>query len=123
MDGGRQTYIRNTHAPRVRLEGTAKHAIETGRGRLLAVGAVFALLFVVLAGRLVDLTLVRHAGPAGSGGAVTANLTRGDIVDRNGVLLATNLRTASLFANPRSIPDVGEATAAGQQQWVGRNPP
>ena len=112
MRGGRQAYVRPAREPHVRLEGTAKLAIETGRVRLLAVGAVFALLFAVLAGRLVDLTLIRQAGKGGTGGAVTASLSRGDIVDRHGVLLATNLRTASLFANPRSILDTDEAIAA-----------
>ena len=46
----------------------------------------------------------RHdqAGPAYAAG-------RADIVDRNGVLLATSLNTASLYANPHQILDAREA--------------
>lgn len=97
--------------PSVRIEGAAKRSIEVGRARLVAVGAVFALCFFVLAGRLVDLTLIRQSPNRGAGEAPIASLSRGDIVDRNGVLLATNLRTASLFANPRKILETKEAVA------------
>lgn len=109
MDGPRARH--EMVEPSVRIEGAAKRSIEIGRARLVAVGAVFALCFVILAGRLVDLTLIRQSPEPGSRGAATASLSRGDIVDRNGVLLATNLRTASLFANPRKILDTNEAVA------------
>ena len=97
--------------PSVRIDGVAKRSIEIGRARLVAVGAVFALCFIVLAGQLVNLTLIRKSPEPGSRGGATASLSRGDIVDRNGVLLATNLRTASLFANPRKILDTDEVAA------------
>ena len=109
MDGPRARH--EMVEPSVRIEGAAKRSIEIGRARLVAVGAVFALCFVILAGRLVDLTLIRQSPEAGSRGGATASLSRGDIVDRNGVLLATNLRTASLYANPRKILDTNEAAA------------
>ena len=87
--------------------------IERGHRRLLTVGAVFALAFVVIAGRLVDLTLLRDrnelrlvAQPA------IAAQPRADIIDRNGMLLATTLTTASLYANPRRIIDAERAAAA-----------
>ena len=38
-------------------------ALETGRNRLVLVAALFALAFAVIAGRLVDLTVLR--GPFG----------------------------------------------------------
>jgi cell division protein FtsI (penicillin-binding protein 3) len=109
VDGARSRH--EMIEPSVRIEGAAKRSIEVGRARLVAVGAVFALCFVVLAGRLVDLTLIRQSPESGVSEGSVASLSRGDIVDRDGVLLATNLRTASLFANPQKILDTKEAVA------------
>ena len=106
-------YRRTPQGPtpaQVRLEGTAKAAIDMGRARLVAVTAVFALCFAVLAVRLVDLTLVRPVDDARLRAHATAPaiVARADITDRNGVLLATTLRTASLYADPRAITDPGQ---------------
>ena len=103
-------YRRKPQGPapaQVRLDGAVKTAIDLGRARLVAVTAVFALCFVVLAVRLVDLTLVRPVDNTGlhARSAAPAIVERADITDRNGVLLATSLRTASLYANPRAIAD------------------
>ena len=101
-------YRRTAQGPtpaQVRLDGTAKAAIDMGRARLVAVTAAFALCFIVLAVRLVDLTLVRPVDDVrlqAHAAAPTID-ARADITDRNGVLLATSLRTASLFADPRAI--------------------
>jgi cell division protein FtsI (penicillin-binding protein 3) len=98
---------------RIHIEGVAKQAIDTGRTRLVAVGAAFCLCFVVLGARLVELTVMR-AGEAvvAQTGAKPLPLARGDIVDRNGLLLATNLRSASLFAHPRQVLDPLASAAA-----------
>jgi cell division protein FtsI (penicillin-binding protein 3) len=71
----------------------------------------FALVYAIIAGRLViyslaaDSHLVRRA--AATDAVATA---RPDILDRNGEVLATDLRTPSLFAEPRRIIDPDEAT-------------
>src|SRR5437762_1646761 len=54
------------------------------------------------------------SGPAGgtsAAGAASPMLPteRADILDRNGVVLATSLATASLYANPHQISDAAEA--------------
>jgi cell division protein FtsI (penicillin-binding protein 3) len=110
MTTGPLVYRRKPQGPtpaQVRLDGAVKTAIDLGRARLVAVTAVFALCFVVLAVRLVDLTLVRPVDNTGlhARAALPAIVERADITDRNGVLLATSLRTASLYANPRAIAD------------------
>ena len=51
----------------------------------------------------------RHAG-RGAPAAGAASQARPDIVDRNGEMLATDIKTASLFAEPRNIIDPDEAT-------------
>ncbi|MDG4575626.1 MAG: penicillin-binding protein 2 [Defluviicoccus sp.] len=94
-------------------EGLRLRALETARDRLLAAGLVFVVAFLICAGRLVDLGAFGGGsadGPAAA--AVTGTVGRGDIVDRNGVLLATSLPTASLFADPKEVLDPRAASAA-----------
>ncbi len=96
------------HRATVVLEGSAKQALETGRNRLLVAGVVFVLAFLIIAVRLVDVSLLTSAEEArlASGHAGTAPAAgRADIVDRNGTVLATTLPTASLYADPRLVRD------------------
>ncbi|HZF33410.1 MAG TPA: penicillin-binding protein 2 [Candidatus Angelobacter sp.] len=97
----------------VQLEGNAKRAIETGRTRLLVAGALFAVAYLVIAVRLAVVTLLSDgAEPRLAALSVQpVPIERGEIVDRNGVVLATNLATSSLYANPQQIMDVDEAVA------------
>jgi cell division protein FtsI (penicillin-binding protein 3) len=93
------------------LEGIRKQALEVGRNRLLVTGALFALAFFAIAFRLVDLTFFSTGEPAFADAAsppppITG---RADIVDRNGVILATSLPTLSLYANPRDIINAEDA--------------
>ena len=97
-------------AESVRLEGVRKQAVETGRNRLVIVAAVFACAFVVLAGRLVHLSTIGEAGGTGLAVSGEIGIARAEIVDRNGVLLASDLTTASLYANPHRVLDAAEAS-------------
>jgi cell division protein FtsI (penicillin-binding protein 3) len=98
-------------AGRVRLEGEFKQALETGRNRLIVTAGLFALVFAVIAGRLVEVTLFGHGEPRTAGGPRPGALEtfRADITDRNGVILATSLETASLYGNPKQVIDPAEA--------------
>ncbi len=99
----------------LRLDGLAKQALEQGRNRLVLTGALFALAFLVVGLRLVDITLLRQGNDptlARSPASQALRMERADIVDRNGVLLATNLATASLYAHPRQVLNADEAAAA-----------
>ncbi len=98
---------------RLRLQGTAAHALETARHRLVIGGLLFAVSFAVIGGRLVDVTLLTEAREPRAARVPNTGpleLARADIVDRNGVLLATSLVTQSLYANPKLIANP-EATA------------
>lgn len=100
-----------TEPPRMRFEGTRKRALETGRARLIVTGGFFLLAFAVIAGRLVEISAFnvadtpRHARSAPTG----VKLERADIVDRNGIMLATSLPTVNLYADPREIENPADA--------------
>ena len=98
---------------RIAFESAKKQSIETARTRLLVGGSLMAAAFVVVGVRLFDLAVfngteeLRRA--ASREIARPTTMARADIVDRNGVLLATSLKTASLFADPRKIADPANA--------------
>jgi cell division protein FtsI (penicillin-binding protein 3) len=69
--------------------------------------AVFFGIYAVITGRLVYLGMQEQAQGSAPPARITAS--RPDIVDRNGVVLATDIKTASLFAEPRRIVDIDEA--------------
>jgi cell division protein FtsI (penicillin-binding protein 3) len=92
----------------IRLEGSRKQAIETGRTRLLVAAASFTLAFALIGWRLVDLGLMaeqHEPSPARSLSSDALETGRADITDRNGVVLATTMPTASLYANPQHVRD------------------
>lgn len=99
----------------IRLVGVRERAVQTGRNRVVAAGLIFSLLFVTLAVRLTDLTVLRQPSPSPMARHTAASEQqerRADIVDRNGVLLASDLRTASLAADPKIVLDPDRTAAA-----------
>ena len=75
--------------------------------------AIFGLAFGAVGIKLVDATVMSQGGDTGLAQAASAHAipaSRADIVDRNGVLLASSLATASLHADPKLIIDPVEAT-------------
>ncbi|MEZ5995044.1 MAG: penicillin-binding protein 2 [Hyphomonadaceae bacterium] len=85
------------------LRSALEAAPARNRVRFLAIG-IFALL-LLLAGRAVQLAFAGDplASPRHASAAV--ELPRADIVDRNGVLLATTVRTYALTAEPARVRD------------------
>ena len=91
----------------------ARHSVERARNRIIVGAALFVVAFAVLAIRLGELTLLRHdAEPAIARGGSPHGYAaeRADVTDRNGVLLATSLGTASLYADAPSA--TGRASEA-----------
>ncbi|MEO8668539.1 MAG: penicillin-binding protein 2 [Bauldia sp.] len=76
----------------------------------LAIGG-FALAYMAIIGRLVIFGIL-GAGPGGAGYDPNAAIATGrpNLVDRNGEILATDIKMASLYAEPRNILDPDEAT-------------
>ena len=94
-------------------DGPARRALDGCRPRLFVASMAFIMAFVVIAGRLAQVTLLP--------GVVTVPriarfeppppppAPRADIVDRHGRLLAATLDSPSLYANPRQILDAADA--------------
>ena len=92
----------------VQLQGVQAQALNTSRNRLIVTGALLALAFTVIAGRLVELALSQDARPkfaARISETPKPPKVRANIADRNGILLATSLPTAALYANPNHVLD------------------
>lgn len=85
--------------------------LDMARSRLLVVCCAFMVAFIIIVGRLVDVSLLRGGGQEtlAHQNAFHGTRFRADIVDRNGELLATSLKTSSLYANARVVLDPKEA--------------
>lgn len=83
-------------------------AQDDPRFRIFLVMAAFALVFVVLMGGASYAALFADKGRVGYGHN-RPMLTRGDLVDRNGLLLATNITHYGLYIDPREVWDVNVA--------------
>lgn len=81
------------------------------KARLGLAIVVFIGIYGVIAGRLMMFAMVsdQHGGHRRIGQDAVAT-ARPDILDRNGQILATDIKTPSLFAEPRKLIDVDEAT-------------
>jgi cell division protein FtsI (penicillin-binding protein 3) len=83
--------------------------LDKSGGRVSWVMCGFLVLFVIIGGRLALLAVtpeepdsIRHAG-------AVSRIARPDLIDRNGEVLATDVKTVSVFAEPRNIIDKDEA--------------
>jgi cell division protein FtsI (penicillin-binding protein 3) len=95
---------------RTLLYGNVDRAAKA-RARIGVAILVFVVGYAVIAGRLVIFAINGDAHNARRAVAQDAMATaRPDILDRNGEILATDVRTPSLFAEPHRIIDVDEAS-------------
>lgn len=88
-----------------------RQVLDVAKTRLLVVCGVFMLVFLVIIGRLIDVSLLRRGAEEGLVQARSLHGVgfRADIVDRNGELLATSLTTSSLYANAQVVLNAKEA--------------
>ncbi|MDE2383225.1 MAG: penicillin-binding protein 2 [Alphaproteobacteria bacterium] len=81
-----------------------------GQNRIRLLGIAFTAFFAAIAVQLGQLTLLHHAAAVNPElAAHEPRQPRPDIVDRNGVVMATDISVSSLYADPRKILDVDEA--------------
>jgi len=92
-------------------DGAAAEFLDTTRTRLLLAAALFALIFLVVAGRLVDVVAMADGANdthVARNHLVVPPPVRADIVDRNGTLLATNLDSPALYVDSKIMLQAGE---------------
>jgi cell division protein FtsI (penicillin-binding protein 3) len=79
--------------------------------RLAVAMGLFALAFASISVRLVDLMVFKDAGASSAARASAAHSSaaRADIIDRNGVIVATNLPTVNVYADCAKIGDPKQA--------------
>ncbi len=68
----------------------------------------FAVAFVLIGGRLVSLGFAGTEQGGGGAYDISTTIHRPDILDRNGRLLATDIRGATLYADPKKVIDCDE---------------
>ncbi|MFO1185669.1 MAG: penicillin-binding protein 2 [Bauldia sp.] len=107
MIEGTKPWIGQSSATVAGLPAPPSFPRDRMRPRLYLVLVAFFGLYAAIAGRLTVLAMTDPPVVAARGSTVTA--ARPDIVDRNGEVLATDIKSASLFAEPRRILDVDEA--------------
>jgi cell division protein FtsI (penicillin-binding protein 3) len=105
---------------RIRMESARKKALDLGRTRLLVTGVMFVLAFSVLGVRLVDLS--RHGKEGAPKWRTIAQaeiapqvVARGNVLDREGLILATSLPTQSLYVDPMEARGAVDPVEAADQ--------
>jgi cell division protein FtsI (penicillin-binding protein 3) len=103
----------------IQRDSTGRKLMEQGRIRLFCITACFIMSFLTVSAHLVEITVLHRHGEAASAtqddektlseDSAPLRFGRGDIVDRNGLIVATTLGTQSLFANPRDISGAEDA--------------
>ena len=106
----------------IRLGDLEGHAVDITRRRIWLAIWVFTLIFILLGARLANLT-VGGDGPMSATRSVLPQTAqeRPIIVDRNGVLLATQISAYNLGADARKISNVDETIAVLAEMLPGFN--
>jgi cell division protein FtsI (penicillin-binding protein 3) len=84
--------------------------LEKTRGRIQLIALCFVALYALIGGRLVYLGFKPEPQSIRRAAADALSGARPDILDRNGEILATDVKVMSVFAEPRRIIDKDEAT-------------
>lgn len=111
IDAGKkvQTNVEG-NASRFRVEGVGKLASGQAQSRVYQAMFLVCAAYLVICGKLIYFGFQERSEGSffnASDAAITAS--RPDIVDRNGKILAIDIKTASLYAEPRRIGDPDEA--------------
>lgn len=89
----------------------SKHILNKTRSRIIVVITCFLIAYFAVIARMFHLSLISIDSDQVKAGSELQiiNSKRSDILDRNGLLLATSLKTQSLYADPKKILDAEQA--------------
>lgn len=90
------------------VDGARKSSGHQTRNRIILVMIGVCLVYAVIAGRLVQYGIRDLATVASIARGNELLASRPDLLDRNGNVLATDIRTVSLYAQPHKITDPDE---------------
>ncbi|MDA4846498.1 peptidoglycan D,D-transpeptidase FtsI family protein [Hoeflea poritis] len=90
------------------VDGARKSSGHQTRNRIILVMIGVCLVYAVIAGRLVQYGIRDLATVASIARGNELLASRPDLLDRNGKVLATDIRTVSLYAQPHKITDPDE---------------
>lgn len=98
-----------TGTGRIELTGVRATHGQQARNRVLITILCFGMIYAVIGARLIQYGFESDETVASIGPADKLLASRPDLVDRNGEVLATDIRTVSLYAEPNKIVDADEA--------------
>ena len=90
---------------RLRGEATRDDARQRAEGRLLVMSVLFLVAFLTVGLRMGSFAAARPEEPQTDGQRTTISAQRANIVDDKGRVLATNLLTHALYAQPPLMID------------------
>lgn len=93
----------------VEFDGVRMAQNAQARNRIIITVACFSALYLVIGGRLIEYGARSNETVSSIARGDQLMASRPDLVDRNGEVLATDIRTVSLFAEPNKIVDPDEA--------------
>lgn len=89
---------------------TEDEAVNVCRGRIFVIIGLFILIYAIIIIRIFNVCLAngvqldrREVVYSNFRGGLVSPVHRANITDRNGVIVATNLPTVNLYANPQSV--------------------
>ena len=91
------------------FEGARKKRAAQAKSRVGLIIFGFVAFYAVVGGRLVQYGMAEQETVSSIAPADRLMASRPDLLDRNGEVLATDIRTFSLFAEPHRIVDIDEA--------------
>lgn len=97
----------------ISIGSASKTNVEASHNRLFVIMIIFTIAFLVISLRIFDVSFISGETAVISDieneDSLPQVARRADIVDRNGIILATSLVTASLYANPKIMIDKDQA--------------
>ncbi|HEY8299186.1 MAG TPA: penicillin-binding protein 2 [Methyloceanibacter sp.] len=97
-----------TTKPDAATDRAERAYLARGRNRFRLACLAFALAFLLIGGRLVTLGFTGMGQGAAGLYDISSTVHRPDILDRHGRLLATDIKGATLYADPAKVIDIDE---------------